>query len=201
MEKEDLFHPRVFDDKEWAAGYYKRNAKNIKRTGKRLAAVLEKSGFDGGKVLDAGCGFGAVTTEIAKKFRNSVIIGIDLADPLLKIANDLSENEGVSERISFLKGDVLEVDFPDDEFDLTISSYMMHIVERPVDMLNEIERVTKPGGRIMITDLRRMWLGVFVKKLKTTFTLDEAVVIIKKSNLREGKASKGPFWWDYFTGL
>jgi ubiquinone/menaquinone biosynthesis C-methylase UbiE len=40
-----------------------------------------------------------------------------------------------------------------------------------VVMLNEIERVAKKQGRIMITDLRRIWLALVVKKLKTAFTL------------------------------
>jgi len=37
MKKQELFHPRVFDDRDWAEGYYKRNAKNIKRVGQRFA--------------------------------------------------------------------------------------------------------------------------------------------------------------------
>ena len=78
---------------------------------------------------------------------------------------------------------------------------MIHIVDDPVAMLNEIERVAKKQGRIMITDLRRIWLSLVVKKLKTAFTLEEGKEVINKSNIRSGRYSKGPFWWDYMVGV
>jgi hypothetical protein len=56
MKQIGLFHPRVFDDQEWAEGYYKRNRKNIERVGKRLAGLLKTIGFTGGTILDVGCG-------------------------------------------------------------------------------------------------------------------------------------------------
>ena len=78
---------------------------------------------------------------------------------------------------------------------------MLHIVDDPVAMLNEIERVTKDQGRMMITDLRRIWLALVVRKLKTAFTSEEAEEVISKSNIREGRYSEGPFWWDYMVGV
>lgn len=68
-------------------------------------------------------------------------------------------------------------------------------------MLNEIERVAKPDARILITDLRRFWLGFFAKKFSTTFTLNEATGIIQQSKLRTGTPKNGPIWWDYFCGI
>jgi len=68
-------------------------------------------------------------------------------------------------------------------------------------MLNEIERLAKNDGIIMITDLRRIWLGHIIKKLKSSFTLEEALDIINQSNLRPGHPFRRPFWWDYFAGV
>jgi hypothetical protein len=68
-------------------------------------------------------------------------------------------------------------------------------------MLNEIERVTKPEGKIFITDLLRGFLALFVKKFRTAFTLEEVLEIFHLSYIREGKYSKGPFWWDYTAGV
>lgn len=201
MKRKELFHPRVFDDEQWAEGYFKRNARNIRLTGERLADVLKKSGFKGGKILDAGCGFGAVGIEMAKAFPNSEITGIDLSEPLLKLAEKSVDSAGIKTSIIFRKGDVEKIDFPDKHFDLVINSFMLHIVENPVVMLNEIERVAKPDARILITDLRRFWLGYFAKKFSTTFTLNEATVLIQQSKLRMGTAKNGPFWWDYFCGI
>jgi hypothetical protein len=64
-----------------------------------------------------------------------------------------------------------------------------------------IERITKKQGRIMITDLRRIWLGLVVKKLKTAYTLEEGKKVISKSDIRPGRYTKGPFWLDYMAGL
>ncbi len=201
MKRAELFHPRIFDDKEWAKGYYKRNAKNIENVGKRFVELLKVSGFKKGRILDAGCGFGAVAIQIVKNFPGTEIIGIDMGEPLLVLAEDLAKKEDVNDSIEFRKGDVQITGFEENEFDLVINTFMLHVVEDPVLMLNEIERVTKPQGIIMITDLRRIWLARLVKKLKTAFTLDEAVEIINKSNLRNGKAKNGPFYWDYLAGI
>ena len=201
MKRAELFHPRVFNDRDWAEGYHKRNAKNIERVGKRFVQLLRKSGFKDGRVLDTGCGFGAVPIELAKSFAHVEIIGIDLGEPLLELARSLAEQAGVADRIVFSNGDVQNLNFQRDDFDVVVNTFMAHIVEEPVLMFNEIERVTKPDGKIMITDLRRIWLGLFVKKLRTTFTLEEGMEIIRKSNLRQGRFSKGPFWWDYMVGV
>lgn len=200
MKRADLSHPRVFNDPEWAEGYYKRNAKDIERVGKRFVKLLRNSGFESGRILDTGCGFGAVAIELAKEFPDIEIAGIDLGEPLLQLGQSLAGKAGVADRIAFSKGDVHELDFESNSFDVVVNTFMVHIVDAPVSMLNEMERVAKNQGRIMITDLRRMWLGLIVRKLRTAFTLEEGMEIIRKSDLRQGKYSKGPFWWDYMVG-
>jgi ubiquinone/menaquinone biosynthesis C-methylase UbiE len=201
MKRANLFHPRVFDDQEWAEGYYKRNAWNISQTGKRLAKVLMSGRFKSGRILDAGCGFAAVPIEIAKVFPDVQIIGIDLGEPLLEIGNRLVHEAGFEKRITLMKGDVHELPFEDKYFDSIISSYMLHIVEDPVVMLNEIERVAKTDARVIITDLRRGLLANISKKLRTALTLEEAIEIFNKSSLRPGRSFKGPFWWNYTVGV
>ena len=119
----------------------------------------------------------------------------------MKLGQSLAEKAGVADRINFSEGDVQKLDFEIDSFDVVINTFMLHIVDDPVAMLNEIERVTKKQGRIMITDLRRIWLSLVVKKLKTAFTLEEGKEVINKSNIRPGRYSKGPFWWDYMVGV
>ncbi|MBN1599184.1 MAG: methyltransferase domain-containing protein [Bacteroidales bacterium] len=201
MKRSELFHPIVFSEQEWADGYYKRNARNIAMTGKRLAGILNKSGFNGGKILDVGCGFAAVPIEIAKVFRDVEIIGIDLADPLLMLGDTLVEKAGFKNKITLLNGDAQNIQFDTDSFDVIINSYLVHIIENPVTMLNEIERVAKPDAKIIITDLRRGLLALFFKKFKTALTLEEAKDLFIKSEIRNGNFSNGPFWWDYVTGL
>ena len=199
MQKIDLFHPRVFEDQKWAEGYYKRNSKNIKRVANRFVKVLKDSGFEQGRILDAGCGFGTVAVELSKAFPGSEIVGIDLAEPLLEMADRFAKDSTAVNSIAFEKGDVQQIKFKDNSFDVVINSFMLHIVEDPITMLNEIERVAKSDSRILITDLRRIWLGRIIWKLRTSYKLEEALELIENSTLRKGIPTKGPFWWDYFV--
>ena len=199
MKQIELFHPRIFDNKEWAEGYYKRNAKSIKKVGKRLANHLKTIGFTGGTILDVGCGFASVAIEIAKVFPKAKITGIDLGVPLLGIGNKLIAEEKLSEQITLLKGDAQNLKYEDSSFDVVINSFLLHIVENPIQMLNEIDRVAKPNGIILITDLRRGFLAYFINKFKTSYTMDEASDILKESKIRKGQFSSGLFWWDYFV--
>ena len=73
----------------------------------------------------------------------------------------------------------------------------VHLVEDPVLMFNEIERVLKERGHFFIKDLRRSWLSIFEREIKSTYSIKEALVIIDKSELRIGEFSSGFLWWDY----
>lgn len=201
MERTKLFHPRVFDDQEWAEGYYQRNVKHIKSVGQRFVQQLKESGFQGGRVLDAGCGFGTVAIEVATHFSDADICGVDLGEPLLEMGRSLIDQAGVADRVTLVKGDVQALEFEADAFDLVLNTFMLHVVEDPVTMLNEIERVATPHARIMMTDLRRNWLGFLIKKFKTALTLEEALKMIQQSELRKGTAAKGFYWWDYMIGV
>ncbi|MEA3445510.1 MAG: class I SAM-dependent methyltransferase [Bacteroidota bacterium] len=197
MKQKKLFHPRVFNETEWAEGYYKRNKKSIEKVGKRFAKLLKTIGFTSGSILDVGCGFVTVPIEIAKAFPDTKITGIDLSEPLLKIGHKLINDEGLGDRIILLKGDAQDLKFEKDSFDVVINTFLLHIVENPILMLNEIERVAKPDAIILITDLRRGFLAYLVPKFRTAYTAEEANIIIKKSKIRKGGSSKGLFWWDY----
>lgn len=197
MKRAELFHPRVFDDVDWAQGYYTGNKESIAQTGRRLGKMLTRLDVRRGHLVDLGCGFGGVDAEIAILHPEIRITGIDLAEPLLDIAEDLAERKTVEDRVSFAKGDVLNVGLPDDSADIVISTYMLHIVENPLRMLAEIERIAKPRATILITDLRRVWVAWFEKKLRTAFSTQEARELLGRSALRSGVFATGPFWWDY----
>jgi ubiquinone/menaquinone biosynthesis C-methylase UbiE len=201
MKQAELDHPRIFDDKEWAEGYYKRNKWSISRVGKDFAAILKKSGFAEGRILDVGCGFAAVPVEIGKVFPGAEIIGIDLAKPLLEIGRKLVDETGLADRIKLVEGNCHELAFENDSFDVVINTFLVHIVEHPGKMLNEMERVAKPEGKVMIRDLRRGFLARIVHKFRKGYTAREAAEVLGKSQIRPGRLSNGPFWWDYITAV
>ncbi|HDS06916.1 MAG TPA: class I SAM-dependent methyltransferase [Bacteroides sp.] len=201
MKRAELFHPRVFDSREWAEGYYKRNRLNITRVGRDFASLLKKSRFTEGKILDVGCGFAAVPIEIARVFPGAEITGVDLGLPLLELGRKLVEEAGLSDQITLLEGNAHDLSYERDSFDVVINTFMLHVVDDPVTMLNEIERVARPEARILMRDLRRGLLAYVMKKFRTSFTIEEALEIIEKSDIREGRVSRGLFWWDFMAGM
>ncbi len=130
---------------------------------------------DGGKCLDVGCGSGALTIACAKRNPNARFVGIDrwgkeYASYNKPLCERNAKAEGV-ENVSFMRGDAVKLDFPDESFDAVTSNYVYHNI--PGDKqkyLLETLRVLKKGGAFAIHDIfsksRYGDMQAFVKKLK-----------------------------------
>jgi ubiquinone/menaquinone biosynthesis C-methylase UbiE len=165
--------------------------------GQEYAGKLAAQGFKQGKIIDVGCGFGATNLVLAERFVDSEIVGIDLSEPLLQLAGTTAESKGLSSRVRFEKADVQEIPFADNTFDVAINVNMVHLVEEPIKMLNEIERILLPGGHLFIADLRRSWLGLLEEEIKAGLTIGEARKLIDRSDLRSGDFSWSLIWWKF----
>ena len=114
-------------------------------------------------VLDIGCGRGLWLLAAAKRLPRGHAIGIDIWN-----MQDLSDNaavrtmnnaklEGVADRVELLTADARQLPFENDHFDLIVSSAAIHnIYDAPgrATAIREVARVLKPGGRVMIFDIR-----------------------------------------------
>ncbi|HTF88244.1 MAG TPA: class I SAM-dependent methyltransferase [Planctomycetota bacterium] len=115
------------------------------------------------RVLDVGCGLGLFLIGAAKRLETGRAVGIDLWQ-----AEDLSGNtpagtqgnatiEGVADKVEVLTGDARKLPFDDASFDVVLSSMALHNIynggERQT-AVREIARVLKPGGRVLILDVR-----------------------------------------------
>jgi arsenite methyltransferase len=115
-------------------------------------------------VLDVGCGRGLLLVGAAKRLtRGGKAFGIDIWQ-----AQDLSGNrpeatlenarlEGVADRVEVRTADMRRIPFPDGTFDLIVSSVAIHNLYAAPDRaeaLREIARVLKPGGQVVINDIR-----------------------------------------------
>ena len=94
-------------------------------------------------------------------------------------------------------GNVERIPYGDDSFDVVLNINMVHLVEDPIQMLNEIERVLTPEGFLFIADLRRSWLGLIEKGIKSALTLGEVKELFRRSKLREGVFSSSNIWWRF----
>lgn len=113
---------------------------------------------DNGVGLDVGCGSGALTIACARKNPNASMIGVDRwGKEYASFNKPLCENnakiEGVS-NVTFMKGDALKLDFPDEHFDAVTSNYCYHNIpsNNRQDIILETLRCLKKGGTFAIHD-------------------------------------------------
>jgi ubiquinone/menaquinone biosynthesis C-methylase UbiE len=199
MKRSPLRCGRVFDDEDFAEKYATRHRGMAEKFGQEYTEKLSSHGFQKGRILDAGCGFGWTDIILAQKFPDSEVVGIDLSEPLLRRANQDAKSANLDNRVKFEKADVQQIPYIDYSFDVVLNLNMVHLVEDPVRMLDEIERVLVPNGLLFIADLRRSWAGLIEREIKSALTLKEARDLLSQSNLREGVFSRSFIWWRFET--
>jgi ubiquinone/menaquinone biosynthesis C-methylase UbiE len=109
-------------------------------------AVLSLSSNE--RVLDAGCGAGSITRAIAQDNPNGTAIGVDLDPKFIDYAKRKTASEGI-ENIDFKVGDVLNLPFEDDHFDVVWSKHLLQWVGERQQAIKEFKRVLKPNGRLI----------------------------------------------------
>jgi ubiquinone/menaquinone biosynthesis C-methylase UbiE len=125
--------------------------------------VAENEGVKGDEyLLDAGCGTGSVAISWAKILGKGKVVGIDIYggmsgnSPAQAYRN--AELEGVINRVEFKNGNILEIPYPDNTFDIVTAGSVLHELDKEEDKikaLKEIKRVLKPGGKFMTIELLR----------------------------------------------
>jgi ubiquinone/menaquinone biosynthesis C-methylase UbiE len=109
----------------------------------------------GDKVLDVGCGTGTLAIEVARRAgRAGRVTGIDLSTEQIARARSKAARHNVP--IDFQIGEIEHLAFPDQTFDVVLSTLMMHHLPAPIKRqgLAEIARVLTPGGRLIIADFK-----------------------------------------------
>ncbi len=142
-------------------------------------------------VLDMGCGRGAVLTAVARRLTTGRVTGVDIWSTSDQSGNakDVTVRnaswEGVSDRVLIETADMRALPFPDATFDLVVSSLAIHNIRSNADRKRAISegcRVLKPGGRIVIADIRAT--AVYADALRT----------LGASNV-ERRRLGWRFWW------
>ena len=126
--------------------------------GRRLltAAALEP----GERVLDVGCGNGAVSCEAARAVRpGGMVTGLDLSAPMLATARQRAEEQGID--VDFVQGDAQTASF-DQPFDVVVSRFGVMFFDDPVAAFGNLAKATRPGGRLCFVCWQEMFANEWI---------------------------------------
>ncbi len=94
----------------------------------------------GQRVLDVGCGPGALTTELVARLGAAAVSAVDPSEPFVEAAR--KRHPGVDVHRAAAE----QLPFEDDAFDAALAQLVVHFMARPVEGLRELARVTRSGG-------------------------------------------------------
>jgi phosphatidylethanolamine/phosphatidyl-N-methylethanolamine N-methyltransferase len=113
----------------------------------RLQAI-QRMGITGqDRVLEVGVGTGI---NLSLYPRDATVTGIDFSSSMLEKARERAVRKDVPHSLRLLQMDAADLKFADDSFDIVYAPYLISVVPDPVRVAQEMRRVCRPGGRIVI---------------------------------------------------
>ena len=145
----------------------------LHRNWKRVVINLAKAA-PGARALDLCCGTGDIAFSLAR--RGAETTGLDFSAEMLQVANQRKDNSKLkTQNLKFIQGDAQQIPFPDASFDVVTIGYGLRNLtswERGVD---EMHRVARPGGRIVVLDFGRpanaLWRAIYFTHLQLSVPL------------------------------
>lgn len=157
------------------------------------SAVIDRMGITGTeKVLDAGCGTGALLMALKGRYSDIVAEGFDPDETALEIAKRKSGRKdlGIKWHLGFME----KMPFDDGSFDIVVSTLALHHVnpEKKLQALMECRRVLKPSGRVVLVDIAPDETGFFgrlVYRILSMFEhlmkVDQVMAMMKEAGFSE----------------
>ncbi len=104
------------------------------------------------EIADLGCGEGYLTIEASRFARR--VIAVDRSESVLRRARESAKRRGVK-NVEWKHGDIEQVPIEDDSVDVALLSQALHHAADPATALAEAVRIVRPGGRVLLLELRR----------------------------------------------
>ncbi|WP_151734472.1 demethylmenaquinone methyltransferase [Paenibacillus tengchongensis] len=109
----------------------------------------------GDTAVDLCCGTCDWSIALAEASQTGSVMGLDFSAGMLEVGRRKVEERGLSERISLVQGNAMELPFGDNSFDYATIGFGLRNVPDPVRVLNEMKRVVKPGGMVVCLELSK----------------------------------------------
>jgi demethylmenaquinone methyltransferase/2-methoxy-6-polyprenyl-1,4-benzoquinol methylase len=126
----------------------------------------------GEQALDLCCGTGDVAFALAR--RGATVTGLDFSGPMLAVAGERSSKLEVPRPV-FLQGDAQSIPFSDNSFDIVTVSYGLRNLASWERGVEEMLRVARPGGRLLVLDFGKpdfaVWRAVYFTYLRLVVPL------------------------------
>jgi tocopherol O-methyltransferase len=166
-------------------------------------------------ILDVGCGIGGATRFLANRFEKARVTGITLSPVQAQRASELNAEAGLDGRVANFVLDALDMDFPDDTFDVVWSLESAEHIPDKDKLVSECMRVLKPGGTLIMLAwcLRESFPPialheqVSIRAIQREYCLprlappSEYQNLMRRYGLRrvaeeDWTARAAPFWWE-----
>lgn len=116
-----------------------------RKANKALCTAVEGLISPTDNLLECACGTGLLTGVTAPRCKS--LIATDFSAKMLKRAE---KKYGKYSNVRFEQANILRLSYPDRCFDAVIAANVIHLLDEPYQALRELERVCKPGGKIII---------------------------------------------------
>ena len=105
------------------------------------------------QILDIATGTGDFALLLAKRIKPQHIVGADISEGMMAVGREKVKEEGLQNVISFQYEDCMQLSCPDGSFDAVTSSYGVRNFQNLDKGLQEMQRVLRPGGHLLIVEL------------------------------------------------
>ena len=147
-----ILEPEVMDTWLEATAYDAMDFESVNSGFATDAINLDPHGI---KILDVGTGTARIPILMCQQRSQYLITAIDLAQSMLIIGQRNVDEAGLNQRIRLERVDSKRMPYPDLEFDMVVSNSLVHHIPDPLSLFQEIKRLVRPGGAILIRDLIR----------------------------------------------
>lgn len=100
-------------------------------------------------ILDVGCGTGEFERLLLKQYLPTRLVGVDISEKMLEVARQKMAAEPV---VSIQRAEARTLPFERDEFDCVVTASAFHYFDDPATTLEEMRRVVKPDGHLLLLD-------------------------------------------------